>query len=130
VSGAGPLGGGGLVSRSIIMGDFQPATSSNSFSLPPSASRLVAKACRSWWEALAEHSYHPLVQVDLVNGHADAVGGAHAGIDQQQDDGGVTAAGDIPASLVLSRRTSCSARTTSTGCSGSWGGRMPSMGLA
>jgi hypothetical protein len=33
--------------------DFQPATSINSFSLPPWASQLVAKACRSWWGCMA-----------------------------------------------------------------------------
>jgi hypothetical protein len=30
---------------------------------------------------LAEHPHHPLIQVDVVNGHADALGAAHAGID-------------------------------------------------
>src|SRR4029450_8423167 len=35
---------------------------------PKDTMPMVAKACRSWWEAIAEHSYHPLVQVDLVNG--------------------------------------------------------------
>jgi hypothetical protein len=30
-----------------MAGDFQPTISTNSFSLPPSANHLVAKACRS-----------------------------------------------------------------------------------
>jgi hypothetical protein len=29
---------------------------------------------------LAEHPHHPLIQVDVVNGPADALGAAHAGI--------------------------------------------------
>jgi hypothetical protein len=46
---------------------------------------------------LAEHPHHPLIQVDVVNGHADALGAAHAGVDEQQDDGGVTPAGEVSA---------------------------------
>ena len=78
--------------------------------------------------ALAHHPHHPLVQVHVIQGHADAFGSAHPGVDQQQDDGAVTAAGELAPSQVLSSRVSCSARTTSTGCSGSWGGRMPFRG--
>jgi hypothetical protein len=156
-----------LVYRSIIIRDFQPATSINSFSLPPSASQLVAKACRSWWGmhsrkprgpgpvvhdlvdargshgsiaphpevrqvrksmllaypqiavqglgglaakrerprsvTLAEYLHHPLIQVDVVNSHADALGAAHAGINEQQDDGGVTPAGEVPALTGLEK---------------------------
>jgi hypothetical protein len=33
--------------RSIMIRDFQPATI-KSFSFPPSANQVVAKACRSW----------------------------------------------------------------------------------
>jgi hypothetical protein len=51
--GAGSLGGRGLVYRSIIIRDLQPAASINSFSLPPSASQLAAKACRSCWGCTA-----------------------------------------------------------------------------
>jgi hypothetical protein len=29
---------------------------------------------------LAEHPHHPLIQADVVNGQADALGAAHAGI--------------------------------------------------
>jgi hypothetical protein len=36
------------------------------------------------WETrsvtLAEHPHHPLIQVDVVNGHADVLGAAHARI--------------------------------------------------
>ena len=35
------------VERSIMVRDLQPATNISSFSLPPSASQLMAKACRS-----------------------------------------------------------------------------------
>jgi hypothetical protein len=126
-----------LVYRSIIIRDFQPETSINSFSLPPSAGQLVgmhsrkprgpgpvvhdlvdargshgsiapdpevrqvrksmllaypqlavqglsglaAKRERPRSVTLAEHPRHPLIQVDVVNGHADALGAAHAGID-------------------------------------------------
>jgi hypothetical protein len=49
----------------------------------------------------AEHPHHPLIQVDVVNGHADAFGAAHAGINQQQDDGGVTPAGEVPTLTAL-----------------------------
>jgi hypothetical protein len=45
--------------------------------------------------ALAQHPDDPLVQVDIVQGHADAFGPAHPGVDQQQDDGGVAAAGEV-----------------------------------
>jgi hypothetical protein len=45
----------------------------------------------------AEDPHHPLIQVDVVNGHADALGAAHAGINEQQDDGGVPPAGEVPA---------------------------------
>jgi hypothetical protein len=45
----------------------------------------------------AEHPHHPLVQVDIVNGHANALGATHPGVYQQQDDGGVTLAGEVPA---------------------------------
>jgi hypothetical protein len=45
---------------------------------------------------LAQHPEAPLVQVDIVQGHADALGPAHPGVDQQQDDGGVAAAGEVP----------------------------------
>jgi hypothetical protein len=49
----------------------------------------------------AEHPHHPLIQVDVVNGHADALGAAHTGINQQQDDGGVTPAGEVPTLTAL-----------------------------
>ena len=38
---------------------------------------------------------NPLVQVDIVHGHADALGPAHPGVHQEQDDGGVAAAGEV-----------------------------------
>jgi hypothetical protein len=38
----------------------------------------------------------PLLQVHVIQGHASALGPAHPGIDQQQDDGGVAAAGEVP----------------------------------
>jgi hypothetical protein len=43
---------------------------------------------------LAQHPHNPLIQVDIVQGHADAFGPAHASVDQEQDDGGVAAAGE------------------------------------
>jgi hypothetical protein len=45
--------------------------------------------------ALAQDPHDPLVQVDIVQGHADALGPAHPGVDQQQDDRGVAAAGEV-----------------------------------
>jgi len=60
-------------------------------------SGLAAKRERPRSVTLAEHPHHPLIQVDVVNGHADALGAAHAGINEQQDDGGVTPAGEVPA---------------------------------
>ena len=60
-------------------------------------SGLAAKRERPRSVTLAEHPHHPLIQVDVVNGHADALGAAHAGIDEQQDDGGVTPAGEVSA---------------------------------
>jgi len=47
MAGPGPLNGRGSGVAIDHGRDFQPATSINSFSLPPSASQLVAKACRS-----------------------------------------------------------------------------------
>jgi hypothetical protein len=44
-------------------------------------SGLAAKRERPRSVTLAEHPRHPLIQVDVVNGHADALGAAHAGID-------------------------------------------------
>jgi hypothetical protein len=43
---------------------------------------LAAQSLRLtfWHPHLAEHPHHPLIQVDVVNGHADALGAAHAGI--------------------------------------------------
>jgi hypothetical protein len=37
--------------------------------------------------ALAQRPDDRLVQVDIVQGHAGALGPAHPGVDQQQDDG-------------------------------------------
>jgi hypothetical protein len=45
--------------------------------------------------ARAQHPDDPLVQVDVVQGHADALGPPHPGVDQQQDDGSVAAAGEV-----------------------------------
>jgi hypothetical protein len=62
-----------------------------------SLSGLAAKRERPRSVTFAEHPHHPLIQVDVVNGHADALGAAHAGVDEQQDDGGVTPAGEVSA---------------------------------
>jgi len=43
-------------------------------------SGLAAKRERPWSVTFAEHPHHPLIQVDVLNGHADALGPAHAGI--------------------------------------------------
>jgi hypothetical protein len=59
-------------------------------------SGLAAKRERPRSVTLAEHPHHPLIQVDVINGHADALGAAHPGIDQEQEDGGVTPAGEVP----------------------------------
>ena len=45
--------------------------------------------------ALAQHPHDALVQVDIVEGHAGALGPAHARVDQEQNDGGVGAAGEV-----------------------------------
>jgi site-specific recombinase XerD len=58
---------------------------------------LAADRERPGAAALAEHPHHPLVQVNVVQRHADTLGAAHAGIDQQQDDGGVAPAGEVAA---------------------------------
>jgi hypothetical protein len=44
-------------------------------------SGLAAKRERPRSVTLAEHPHHPLIQVDVIDSHADAFGAAHAGID-------------------------------------------------
>ena len=56
---------------------------------------LTADRQRPGPAALAQHPDNPLVKVDVLQGHTDALGRAHAGVDQQQDDGGVAAAGEV-----------------------------------
>jgi hypothetical protein len=56
---------------------------------------LAADRQCPWAAALAQHPDDPLIQIDVVQGHACALGAAHAGVDQQQDDGGVAAAGEV-----------------------------------
>jgi hypothetical protein len=56
---------------------------------------LAADGQRPRPAALAEHPDDPLVHVDIVEGHADALGAAPAAVDQQQDDGGVAATGEV-----------------------------------
>jgi hypothetical protein len=79
--------------------------------------------------ALAEHPHDPLVQVDVVQRHAGALGPAHAGVHQEQNDGRVAAASEVATSQVLSGRAMCADPTTSTGCSGNCGGLILSIGL-
>ena len=93
-------------------------------------SGLAAKRKRPRSVTLAEHPHHPLIQVDVVNGHADTLGAAHAGINQQQDDGGVTPAGEVPAVAGLEEADELFCPDDTDGLLGEVGGFMPSMGLA
>jgi hypothetical protein len=47
--------------------------------------------------ALAEHHHDLVVQVEVVERDADALGAPQAGVDQQPDDGGVAAGGEVAA---------------------------------
>ena len=93
-------------------------------------SGLAAKRERARSVTFAEHPHHPLIQVDVVNGHADALGAAHAGVDEQQDDGGVTPAGEVPALTGLEEADELVCPDDTDGLLREAGGFMPSMGLA
>jgi hypothetical protein len=62
-------------------------------------------------------------------GHAGALGPAHASSDQEQDDGGVAAAGEVATLTGLQQPRQVLRPTTSIGCSGSCGDLIPSIGL-
>jgi hypothetical protein len=57
---------------------------------------LAADRQRPRAAAPSQHPDDPLVQVDVVQGHASALGPAHPGVHQQQNDRGVAAAGKVP----------------------------------
>jgi hypothetical protein len=56
---------------------------------------LAADRQRPGSVALPLYPHDALVQVDVVQGHADALGTAHPGVHEEQDDGGVVAAGEV-----------------------------------
>src|SRR4029453_3958437 len=56
---------------------------------------LAADRQRPRPATLAQHPHNPLVQVDIVQGHADTFGPAHPGVHQYQDDGVIPAAGEV-----------------------------------
>jgi len=44
---------------------------------------------------LAEHPHDPLVQVNVAESYAGALGPTHPSVDQEKDDGGIAAAGEV-----------------------------------
>jgi hypothetical protein len=80
--------------------------------------------------ARAQHPHDPPVQVDIVPGHADALGPAHAGVDQEQNGGGVAAAGEVAPLAGPEQPGQVPRPDHLDRLLGGCGGRMPSMGLA
>ena len=72
--------------------------------------------------ALAQHRATRLVEVEVGDLQAEQLGSAHAGVDQQADDGIVAEVLELAVRAVASSARSWSSLSTGTGWTGTWAG--------